>query len=162
MRVVVCMVALALTATGCATASNTLQSAISVHNTAKRIIETVDAAVAPAYQVAGAAADAAFPNDSAAFSKAMAPLDAVVLALNEAKQAEQLIQLGVAQWQSGVAGGEAMAEEMAACGSASVERLSQAAALIPGVGPVLYAATAALQADLARIANGAHCPAGAK
>jgi hypothetical protein len=152
------MAVIALTASACATASNSLQSAISVHNSAKRIIETLDSAVAPAYKAAGAVADSTFPNDNAAFAKATEPIDAAVEFLTQAKQAEQLIQLGVAQWQSGVVGGEAMAREMAACGVEAIGGLGRAAALIPGAAAVLTAAAKSIGEDLMRIADGARCP----
>lgn len=151
------MVALALSASACAAATGSLQSAISVHNTTERVIKAVDAGITPLYKIAGNAADIAWPDDNAAFSKAMAPLDTAVGWLNDAKQAEQLLQLGVAQWQSGVVGGEAMAREMAACGVDAMNRLGDVAELIPGVGPILAREALTVASDFTTIAAGAVC-----
>lgn len=151
------MVALALSTSACAAATGSLQSAISIHNTTERVIKAVDAGFTPIYTAAGNAADVAWPDDNAAYAKAMAPLKTAMDWLNEAKQAEQLLQLGVAQWQSGVVGGEAMAREMAACGMDAVSRLGDVAELIPGVGPIIAREVLTLASDFTAIAAGATC-----
>lgn len=153
MRRVVLMTML-LASAACASGPS-LQSAVSLHNTTKRIVEAADHFAAPIYTAAAEEADRVSAGDDAAYKKAMAPYDLTMKALQEAKRAEQILQLAVAQWQQGADDGT-MTHEVAACVSADIAALAPLLADLPA-GEWLYGAAGVLAAQLAGLADGAKC-----
>lgn len=150
-----CMV---LMLTACASSGSSLATAIAVHNSTKRIVETADRIVKPIYQAKVDAADAQYPYDDVAFAREMAPLNEVKSLLERAKQVEQSMHLGISQWQAGADDG-VMVKESAACGSAVLGELGKVVVSFPG-SEFFYMAAAALQDQLTLLAESVPCPVG--
>lgn len=148
------LLAMLLTA-ACATGAE-LQHAVSVHNVFRQVVLDADRAYAPVYAEAQHVADTEFPDDEAAYGKAMQPYDGVLNALVVAKQAEQAVHLGLEQWQA-AADKRGVLDETYACAADAVDRLTLALGQVPK-GTLLYAATFAVSAQLRALADGAACP----
>jgi hypothetical protein len=133
-----------------------LETAISVHNTARHIVLAADAAYAPIYAEAYRGADIAHADDEQAFKALMAPFDAVYEALQKAKLLEQALHLAVDQWQQGLDDGT-MTREAAACAGDGLTALASHAAEIPGVGAYIYAGAQTLAFQLEQLARGVEC-----
>lgn len=147
-----------LVASGACASGPSLESAISLHNTTRRIVLVADEALAPLYDAEQHAADAAHPDDEVAFKAAMAPMDEALKYLQAAKGLEQALHLAVEQWQQGQDDG-GMTREVAACSAGVLQRLATAAAqLDSAVGPTLFAVVQTASFRLQQFADGAECP----
>lgn len=151
----VCFLPLAcVLAQGCVSTS-ALNTATIATNLTARSLEAADASFAPVLAEAIHHADAAHPDDDAAYGAELAPLTNVYEKLEEARRAEQLMHLAVELWKQGD-DGDMWREELpcAVVALAAVEPLVQS-------DTARAALTSAIQ-SLAALAGTATCKPGVR
>lgn len=154
MRTVLAFV-LAAAAVSCASGP-TIDQVVSVHNVFRQVVLDGDAAYALIYASAQHAADVEFPNDQAAYGKAMQVYDGVLSAMVDAKVAERLMHTAIEQWQA-AADKRGVLDVTYACSADAVDRLALALGQLPKGSP-FYAAAFAVGAQLRALGGSSACP----
>ena len=130
-------------ATACTSA---LEDATTATLLTRQSLELVDAVWTPLYTATLAQADAAHPDDEAAFAAATAKADRVHKSIEAGRSAQQLLHLAVDQWRAGDDG--ATWADVAPC---ALDDLGSMAEAVRGVNPPAGARVAAVVATIAAI-----------